>query len=92
MFDSSVAIGSCNMTHGGIENNIEHMVLFSPVNERKTPEVVKEMMRHFEETWLSSTVIGEDEITEMVIVGQKRQNKKGSRENVDSLTESEGIG
>ena len=48
--------GSVNITHGGLENNIEHLYVIA------VPSVVAETREHFEQVWAGATTVGQADI------------------------------
>ena len=62
--------GSVNTTHGGLENNKEHMLHI------REPNVVMKALKNFEETWEQATTIVEKDIEKMMATAQAREDKK----------------
>ena len=64
--------GSCNLTHGGIENNYEHLLKIT------TPAVVKQARESFEALWDASEVVTQASIDRMNKIYEEKQEKSKS--------------
>jgi HKD family nuclease len=71
IFDNQILLdGSCNMTHGGLDNNIEHLLKIT------TPSAVAAASASFEEYWKEAEEVTQSMIDEMVINDSKKEDKK----------------
>jgi phosphatidylserine/phosphatidylglycerophosphate/cardiolipin synthase-like enzyme len=75
ILDGSVVLdGSCNLTHGGLDNNIEHLYKIT------APGVVASLVENFAQHWEYATVVTRSEIEKMMNNAEARkQHKKPSR-------------
>ena len=73
VFDDKVLIsGSCNLTHGGLENNIEHMYKINAV------DVIGKVKQNFSALWETGTQVNQDEIDLMMKKRDQRIDRKRS--------------
>ena len=68
--EATVLTGSVNLSHGGLENNKEHLY------EIRDPQVVKEVLEDFEETWQGAEIVEQSHIEIMQRTSQLREQKK----------------
>ncbi len=72
IFDEKVLVdGSCNLTHNGLENNVEHM--FKITN----PECVRRASESFDEVWKMSEPVMKSDIERVLEIKAKREQKRG---------------
>ena len=74
--------GSCNLTHNGIENNVEHLVSI------RTPAVVSSALADFELYWDQAKAVEEKEISRMLANDEKRKADKASKAEESSRVRS----
>ncbi len=84
IFDNQILLdGSCNMTHGGLDCNIEHLLKIT------TPSAVAAASASFEEYWKEAEPVTQGMIDEMVINDSKKEEKK--EENRTSRSKSASV-
>ncbi len=84
IFDNKILLdGSCNMTHGGLDNNIEHLIRIT------TPSAVADASASFEEYWRDAEEVTQEMINEMVQNSEKAESKK--EENRTSRSQSASV-
>ena len=67
---AEVLTGSCNMTHNGIDNNDEHVLLIGDVS------AVQDIVTHFTELWNEGEAVGAKEIDQMMKAYDEHQRKR----------------
>ena len=73
ILDGKVVLdGSCNLTHGGLDNNVEHMYRIT------NAEVVAQVQKDFEHHWANATPVDADAITLMQHRWSQRRPEKPS--------------
>jgi phosphatidylserine/phosphatidylglycerophosphate/cardiolipin synthase-like enzyme len=83
IFDGRVVVdGSCNFTHGGFENNVEHLYRIT------NPVVVQQVADHFEQVWQMATPVGDVEIKKMKETWDKREAAKEAAKQQKRVTRS----
>ena len=71
IFDAQVLLtGSVNITHNGMENNVEHMYRIVE------PTAVADVMADFEKRWEVAEPVTKTEILEMMSRHDKREERK----------------
>jgi len=83
IFDNKILLdGSCNMTHGGLDNNIEHLLKIT------TPSAVAAASASFEEYWKEAEEVTQGMIDEMVDNDSKKDDNRTSRSKSASVARS----
>jgi hypothetical protein len=73
IFDDKVLVtGSCNLTHGGLENNVEHMYKIATIG------VIQQLKQSFLSLWETATEVTQAEIDIMISKQEKRELRKRS--------------
>ena len=71
IFDNRVIItGSCNVTHNGLENNLEHMIRLGGL------EAIPDVVKNFLDNWQLATVVDETRMLQMRKRAVERDEKK----------------
>ena len=71
--EKTVLSGSCNLTHGGFDNNVEHMFRIT------TPSVVTKVQAEYEKLWKIAEPVTEREIEIMMSTAEKKGQSKARR-------------
>ena len=83
ILDGKVVLdGSCNLTHGGLDNNVEHMYYIT------NAEVVAQVQKDFEHHWANATPVDADAITLMQQRWSQRRSQQSPQEKVSEEAEA----